>query len=170
MRHHYAPVTEDGVVRDFSVPVVVNGGNEWIRFVVYERQKAMLTAAQEFNGVADPESDVDTWGVTQGWGGTGLMSDEESRVVVRLCLAGLTRSIVVHELVHAVQWIYNWGALPWAEGNPWDLNNEVFAYMFQCTYDMVMEQMRWNTSLHPDGPDAFGPDVFARCHLAEVEL
>ena len=168
MTYHYAPVDRDGVVRDFTVPVMVDGPEddctEWIRVVVYETQLAMLQAAHDFNGVQDPDEDPEDapWGITQAWNGLGPMPDDEPRAIVRLCLPALLKTVVLHELVHATQVVYAWGRLPGVDYNPWGIANEDYAYMLQHTWEMVDEHMRWNTSLHPDGPDAHGQDVFAR--------
>lgn len=153
------------VVQSFEFPVQVDGpdgdANECVAVLVYETQRDMVLAANEFNGVQDPEEVNPPWGFTQGYGGGGLLT-EEPRATIRLCRPALLRTVALHELIHATQWVYNWGRLNRAEGNPWDINNEHYAYLVQHSWEFVNEGIDWTACTHPDGPDASGPDIFTK--------
>lgn len=122
---------------------------ETIAVVIYDTQAAMIEAATDFNG----GNSENAWGITQGVMGTPPRN--MPRAIIRLCQPALTHSVVLHEIIHATQFAFSWsGMLGALESNPWDLNNEDYAYFVQTTYEAALQAIDWSLSTNTLGVTA----------------
>lgn len=122
--------------------------SERIAIVIYDTREAMIEAATQFNG----GNSKDAWGITQGV--MGAPPGDMPRAIIRLCQPALTHSILLHEIIHATQFAFSWsGMLAALETNPWDLNNEDYAFFVQTTYEAALESIDWSLSTNPLGVD-----------------
>lgn len=172
LRYHYAPTEQDGVVQDYYLPVTVphpetgeadGTACETVRVVVYLTREHMVQDACAYNGQT-PEDLGEAEGVTNCVEGPQVLCDDgdEPRATIRMHLGMLTRSVALHELVHASHAVYRWHYLAMADYNPWGPANEAHAYMLQTLWEMVEATTRWESSLHPKGPHAtYWDDVTA---------
>lgn len=145
-------------VPDPSTAEVTGDTTEWVDVIVYADHRAMLAAANAYNGCQDPDEDLDEAppALTQAINGRALLDEDDDppRATVRIWVGRLTRSVLLHELVHATQVVYAWSYLAAADGNPWAVDNEDYAYLLQITFELANHGIRWEHSTAPGGPDA----------------
>lgn len=146
------------IAQDFSISYEPDEGEqEWIRYVVYHTRAGMLDAIRR--GHPEYESAGSELGVCTGITGTFRSTADRPRATVRLCRDALTRSLLLHETIHAVTQCYRWNGLLWTEGDPWGPDNHDFVNPLESMYALASSLIRWELSTHPHGIDAFGNDA-----------
>lgn len=148
------------IAQDFAVSYEPEDGEqEWIRVVVFHTRAGMLDAIRREDadhGTGDGAPELGACTVNAG---TFRTSDRRPRATVRLCRDALTRSVVLHEVTHAVMASYRWNGLLWTEGDPWGPDNHDFVNPLESVFARVCQTIRWGLSRHPHGIDAYGTEA-----------
>lgn len=146
------------VLQSVDIPYVVvpedestTGEQELEHFTieVHDTRESVADATHDFNLTDLGPGEA----VTQG--NCGELEDGEPRAYIRVRQSMLSHTLILHELVHATQFAYNWsGMLNACEGNPWALDNEDYAYLLQISYDLALSAVDWSLSTYPHGVTA----------------